>query len=680
VNERRPAPAFLAELAGRFEVQGTLGKGGMATVYRARERESGREVALKILSEERSKPEQMERFLREGQVTAGLRHPGIVRVHDAGACAGRGYLVYELVEGARTLDVVLPQLDVRERVALVRDAARALGFAHAQGVLHRDVKPENLLVDGAGHLRVADFGLARGAAQQRLTRTGALLGTPHYMAPELVAGERERQGPATDVWALGVILYQAITGSLPFEGQGFLELSAAIIHAEPTPPSQRAPGVDRGLEAVCLRALAPQPEGRYADGAALANDLDRVLQGEVPAALDGARGRALLVVPLTLLAVIGVAFAAALQQAPRPRSQPATTGADAVAVTSRGPAEVATPATSPEEHVAESEASQPPPVFPQLDPEEAQAHVRALARQEGLDLLRSIVGTVEEDPAQAYHLFGVGYERAQLGFPADPQRALYWHHRAAQAGHLDSMRILAHLLIEQEGCTPAQGLEAKRLLERSLELGVSEPGNSLEGLAKIYRDGLGVPRDLAKAWELRLEAVRVGPPPTAPDFQVWIRSVVWAEVRTPEQVLDELTPALESGDPDAHFSVAMMHMQAGWSTLDPAAARTHLERAAQLGIGEALLEVARRLESGEGLEQDLPAAKEWQARAVAWLEEEIRLGTARAHLAYARLLRAGDFGLVQDRERAWYHLRVAIDSGSGEAAEEGALWEAEEAE
>ncbi|MCO5167643.1 MAG: bifunctional serine/threonine-protein kinase/formylglycine-generating enzyme family protein [Planctomycetes bacterium] len=275
-HRRNPA---LEALRGRFEVESLLGQGAMGAVYRARDRATGRLVALKVVLDPEPDPRRLERFRREGEITASLAHPGIVRVHSAGEAGGHPFLAYELIEGGRTLQDVLPGLDVRGRVALVRDAARALGHAHRAGVLHRDVKPENVLVDQDGHVRVADFGLAAAQGLDRMTRTGASVGTPAYMSPEQLGGRREDVGPQTDVWALGVVLYEALTGKLPFEGQNVLELGAQIMQREVTPPRRLAREVDPDLEAVCLHALQKRPGDRYVDAEELARDLDRALAG-----------------------------------------------------------------------------------------------------------------------------------------------------------------------------------------------------------------------------------------------------------------------------------------------------------------------------------------------------------------------------------------------------------------
>jgi formylglycine-generating enzyme required for sulfatase activity len=268
----------LALLGQRFEILGELGEGGMGLVLKARDT-SGRELAIKVANSESVSQRSLLRFRREGEVTAQLRHPGILRVHAAGEIEGLPYLAYELIPDCRTLDEVTEGLGVREQIELLRDVALALGHAHQRGVVHRDVKPDNILIDPAGRVRVADFGLAFMAGQDRLTQTGAMVGTPYYMAPETYAGERGLSGPPADVWALGVMLYRCLTGVYPFDGRSLRELELRVYQADPEPIRSLAPEADAELDAICQLALEADPVLRYPDGNAFARDLDAWLTG-----------------------------------------------------------------------------------------------------------------------------------------------------------------------------------------------------------------------------------------------------------------------------------------------------------------------------------------------------------------------------------------------------------------
>ncbi len=290
MTQERPS-GRVGSRVGPFEVVGTLGQGGMGVVYRARELASGREVALKVLLDP-SHPTRLQRFRREAELTASLEHEGVVRVLDAGDLEGRPFIAYELVDGATTLADDPWIQPLRTRVERIRDAARALGHAHAQGIVHRDVKPENVLVSRDGRVKVADFGLAVAQdVQQRLTRTGTMLGTPAYMPPEMLRGKKDDQGAASDVWALGVLLYRALTGRMPFEGATLADLAGAVIDHDPPPPSRLNPAVDGDLDAVALRCLEKDVRGRLPHGEALALELDRWLAGAATAAGRAARTR-----------------------------------------------------------------------------------------------------------------------------------------------------------------------------------------------------------------------------------------------------------------------------------------------------------------------------------------------------------------------------------------------------
>jgi hypothetical protein len=252
----------------------------MGAVYRAVEEATGRHVAVKVILGEAPSPVRLERFEREGRLTASLDHPGIVRVHSAGSTGGVPYLVYELVEGARDLHAALRAAPLPQRLAWLRDAAEAVGHAHERGVVHRDLKPENLLLDHGGRIRVSDFGLAYHADQERVTASLVALGTPLYMPPEQLTGQRDQLGPTADVWSLGVVLYEALTSELPFPAESLAELHGMLSTAAPRPPRELVPELDPRLEAIVLCCLKRDPAARYPNGAALAADLTRHLAGE----------------------------------------------------------------------------------------------------------------------------------------------------------------------------------------------------------------------------------------------------------------------------------------------------------------------------------------------------------------------------------------------------------------
>ncbi|MEK7867567.1 MAG: protein kinase [Planctomycetota bacterium] len=269
---------------GKYRVVGELGRGGMGIVYRAWDNELRRDVAIKLLRvHDRKNPELASRMLREARTAAPLDHPGIVPVYESGEAGGTPYYVMAFVDG-RTLATVLSAdglPPMRERARIVRDAAEAVAHAHAHNVVHRDLKPSNLMLDRDGRVHVLDFGLAKNLQDAtQLTATGQVLGTAAYMPPEQVDGPAERVVPASDVYALGAVLYETLTGQPPFTGDSFTQIVVRSIARDPESPRLRDPKVPQDLETICLKALRKKPSERYPSARELADDLARFLRGE----------------------------------------------------------------------------------------------------------------------------------------------------------------------------------------------------------------------------------------------------------------------------------------------------------------------------------------------------------------------------------------------------------------
>jgi serine/threonine-protein kinase len=288
-----PALAETCPVVAGYEIVGTLGKGGMGIVYKARQTKLGRLVALKmVLSEGAASPVERSRFRREAEATARLQHPNIVQIYQLGEHDGCPYFVLELVEGGSLAERLRgTPLMVRSAAELVLLLARAVQHAHERGVLHRDLKPANVLLGADGAPKIADFGVARRLdLDQGQTRTGAIVGTPSYMAPEQAEGQVHDLGPATDVYALGAILYECVTGRPPFKAPSVLETLEQVRTHDPARPTALQPGLPRDLETICLKCLQKDPRHRYRSARELADDLQRFLDGEP----ISARGQTLL--------------------------------------------------------------------------------------------------------------------------------------------------------------------------------------------------------------------------------------------------------------------------------------------------------------------------------------------------------------------------------------------------
>jgi serine/threonine-protein kinase len=273
--------AELPEITG-YEVESTLGRGGMGIVFRARHLRLNRPVALKmILAGPYANPDERQRFVQESEAVAALHHPNIVQVFDAGEIDGRPYFTMELVEGGRLSEKVngVPQPG-REAAELVAAIADAVHTAHGKGIVHRDLTPSNILLASDGTPKVTDFGLARRfEASSAISLTGQPIGTPSFMAPEQARGEKGAIGPATDVYALGAILYDLLTGRPPFRADTTTATLQQVIADQPVPPSRLNSRVPRDLQTICLKCLNKEPHRRYGSALELAEDLRRFLQG-----------------------------------------------------------------------------------------------------------------------------------------------------------------------------------------------------------------------------------------------------------------------------------------------------------------------------------------------------------------------------------------------------------------
>ena len=265
---------------GRYLIIRKLGSGGMANVYLASDQELGRRVAIKILDDRHARDEQfVERFRREAQNAAGLSHPSIVSIYDRGEAEGTYYIAMEYVEGRTLKELLVARGPSPLGIAIdyTRQILSALRFAHRNGIVHRDIKPHNVIVDGEGRVKVMDFGIARAGAASQMTEAGSIIGTAQYLSPEQARGAPVDQ--TSDLYSTGIVLYELLTGGVPFNGETPVEIAMKHLSQVPAPPSSHRPEIPRDLDYVALRALAKDPADRYHSAEEMDSDLERIGRG-----------------------------------------------------------------------------------------------------------------------------------------------------------------------------------------------------------------------------------------------------------------------------------------------------------------------------------------------------------------------------------------------------------------
>jgi serine/threonine-protein kinase len=273
----QPLGAFVPSVGptkiGKYDVEERVGEGAMGVVYRALDPILKRRVAIKVMSEAFAQNDDLrERFLREAQAAGSLQHPNVITIYDFGEVDGHLYIAMEFVEGQDVAELLAHQvpLGIVHKLDIAIGVLQGLAFAHKRGIIHRDIKPANIRVDGDGNARIMDFGVAH-LASSDMTRTGVMIGTPSYMAPEQITGGKI--GPQTDIFSLGAVLYELLTGTRPFAGGPLQAVMYRVLSEAPLPLEVAAPGLPPRLNEIVMRALAKEPEQRYATALDMANDL-----------------------------------------------------------------------------------------------------------------------------------------------------------------------------------------------------------------------------------------------------------------------------------------------------------------------------------------------------------------------------------------------------------------------
>jgi beta-lactam-binding protein with PASTA domain len=265
---------------GRYKILKKIGAGGMADVYCAEDQTLGRQVAIKILNDRHAGDEQfVERFRREAQNAAGLNHPNIVSIYDRGEAEGTYYIAMEFLDGRSLKELIVARgpSPIPVAIGYARQVLAALRFSHRNGIVHRDIKPHNVIVDAEGRIKVTDFGIARAGAASQMTEAGSIIGTAQYLSPEQARGAPVDQ--TSDLYSVGVLLYELLTGTVPFTGDTPVEIAMKHLSQIPEPPSVKRPEVPADLDAIVLRALAKDPADRYASAEEMDADLARIAKG-----------------------------------------------------------------------------------------------------------------------------------------------------------------------------------------------------------------------------------------------------------------------------------------------------------------------------------------------------------------------------------------------------------------
>jgi len=304
---------------GRYRVVRKLGSGGMADVYLAEDEDLGRRVAIKILNDRHANDEQfVERFRREAKNAAGLSHPNIVSIYDRGEAEGTYYIAMEYLDGRSLKELLVARgpMPIADAIAFTRQILTALRFAHRKGLVHRDIKPHNVMADADGRLKVTDFGIARAGAASQMTEAGSIIGTAQYLSPEQARGAAVDQ--RSDLYSVGVVLYEMLAGTVPFTGETPVEIAMRHLSDTPQPPSTKRPEVSPDLDMIVLRALAKNPDDRFQTAEEMDAELERVAAGGAVTAETADAATAVLSGTALAMAPTAISRAPTAVTAPQP--------------------------------------------------------------------------------------------------------------------------------------------------------------------------------------------------------------------------------------------------------------------------------------------------------------------------------------------------------------------------
>jgi eukaryotic-like serine/threonine-protein kinase len=618
----------MTQTVGQYEIRELLGEGGIGQVHAAYDTVLQREVAMKSLRPEMlSDTNFADRFRAEATSLARLNHPNITTLYSLIPDGKNLYMVMELVRG-HTLDDILAKrnapLDVRESLAIIAQAADGLAYAHSMGVIHRDIKPSNLMVAENGVLKIMDFGIARVRGSQRLTRSGSIVGTLAYMAPEQLRGEEGDE--ACDLYSLAIVLYEMLTGSPPFSANSEYDLMQAQINQKPDRLISRVPGLDSKVEAAIMKALSKKPAQRFPSTRAFSDALgasslrmdapkilhndtrlietptnpiqiapprrsafDRLpnipgLAPELRAAVYGGGAAALVA-----LAVIGVLF---FHSSPPPAS---------IAVNPPGGMQTASvpPAVNPQPAKAP-----PAPTLSPANPAEAAALAGPLAR--------TVAAANRGDPA-AQNQLGVKYAQAEDGLPRDDVKAVEWYRKAANQGLPKAQTNLGDMYFFGRGGLSQSYLDA---LSWYLKAAQQDWPDAQYRLGFMYEKGIGTGKDVAKAVQLYRSAAEHGYPEAQNLMGILYSTGADGVTEDDKQALDWFQKAADQGFAKAEKNLGDMYFFGHGIDKDFAQALTWYGKAADQQFADAQFRLGFMYEKGLGVDQNNQTAIDQYTKAV----------------------------------------------------------------
>lgn len=618
----------MTQTVGQYEIRELLGEGGIGQVHAAYDTVLQREVAMKSLRPEMlSDTNFADRFRAEATSLARLNHPNITTLYSLIPDGKNLYMVMELVRG-HTLDDILAKrnapLDVRESLAIIAQAADGLAYAHSMGVIHRDIKPSNLMVAENGVLKIMDFGIARVRGSQRLTRSGSIVGTLAYMAPEQLRGEEGDE--ACDLYSLAIVLYEMLTGAPPFSANSEYDLMQAQINQKPDRLISRVPGLDAKVEAAIMKALSKKPAQRFPSTRAFSDALgasslrmdapkilhndtrlietptnpiqiapprrsafDRLpnipgLAPELRAAVYGGGAAALVA-----LAVIGVLF---FHSSPPPAS-----------ITLNPPGGMQTASVPPAVNPQPAKAP-PAPALSPANPAEAAALAGPLAR--------TVAAANRGDPT-AQNQLGVKYAQAEDGLPRDDVKAVEWYRKAANQGLPKAQTNLGDMYFFGRGGLSQSYLDA---LSWYLKAAQQDWPDAQYRLGFMYEKGIGTGKDVAKAVQLYHSAAEHGYPEAQNLMGILYSTGADGVTEDDKQALDWFQKAADQGFAKAEKNLGDMYFFGHGIDKDFAQALTWYGKAADQQFADAQFRLGFMYEKGLGVDPNNQTAIDQYTKAV----------------------------------------------------------------